>query len=256
MVGSEFRNKLHNGERVFGTSVTNAAPSWPHIISELGIDFVFIDNEHHPFTREQTATLCRMYASLGIVPLMRIPKPDPILACMALDGGAAGVIAPYVESVDQVVDLVGAVRYSPLKGQVLQTAMRDGVWPGKTKEHLDARNQGRSAIINIESVTALENLEQLISVPGLDAVLVGPHDLSINMGIPQQYDHPEFLQAVEQIIAVARSHGIGAGIHAWWSLDQVKKWMDMGLNLILYASDYIAAKSKLREYFSALREKG
>jgi 2-keto-3-deoxy-L-rhamnonate aldolase RhmA len=255
MTGSEFHDKLHKGERVFGTSVTHAAPYWPHIIAEVGIDFVFIDNEHHPFTREQTATLCRVYAAMGVVPLMRVPKPDAILACMALDGGAAGVVAPYVESVDQVIDLVGAVRYSPLKGKVLEKAMREGIWPGKTKEHLDARNQSRLAIINIESVTALENLEQLISVPGLDAVLIGPHDLAINLGIPQQYDHPQFLQAIERIISAARSHDLGAGIHSWWSLDQVQKWMDMGLNLVLYSSDYMAARSKLREYFSTLRGK-
>lgn len=253
MTGRTFIQKLHNGTPVFGSAITQPCPLWTQIAKEIGLDFVFIDNEHRPFSRNDVANLCQIYAALEIVPLVRIPTPDASLACMTLDSGAWGIVAPYIESVAEVEELVGAVKYSPLKGEILKKGQKTGCWPSQTLELLNQRNFHRSVIINIESHPAVKKLDQLASVPGLDAFLIGPHDLTINSGYPEDYEHPDFIRDVEEIICIGRKHQLGVGIHAWWGTSPVLKWMDKGLNLILYSSDYVAARQKLEEDFKKLQ---
>lgn len=92
-------------------------------------------------------------------------------------------------------------------------------------------------MLNIESVPAVAALEEILSVPGVDAVQVGPHDLTTSLGIPEQYDHPDFLRAVERIIRVARGRGLGAGVHYWLGLERQKEWIRMGANLVVHSGD-------------------
>jgi len=249
-----FADRLRTGELLFGTSITQSSPYWLKLARELELDFVFLDNEHMPFTREELAMLCSAYAALSVSPIVRIPVPDPTLACMALDGGAAGIVAPYVETRGQVQDLVGAVKYAPLKGQVLSHGITEDEWPSASRTYLEQRNRERCAIINIESEPALARLPELISVPGLDAVLIGPHDLSISLGVPEDYDHPRFLESIKTIIESARAQDIGAGMHTWWSVEKTRPWFKAGLNMLIHGSDYAAAKRGLGEDVRMLRE--
>ncbi len=232
-------------------------PRWSQTISGLGLDFVFIDNEHTPFDRQNTAWMCQVYAALGLAPLVRIPSPDPFLACMALDGGAHGIIAPYIENPAQVRALVGSVRYRPLKGKRLQELLAGTFEPDpEFKAYLDDYNTNNLLVINIESVPALENLEEILSVGGLDAVLIGPHDLSISLGIPEQYTHPKFLQAVEKIITTARRHGLGAGLHATYinALEQEIVYAQMGANLFVHQGDLMSIRYALRNDIACLKQ--
>ncbi len=214
MDGQEFRQRLHRGDRVYGTFISVSTPMWASVAKGTGIDFAFIGAEHVPHDRVELSWMCRMFAQHGIVPVVRIPSPDPYEACMAYDGGALGVIAPYRDA-EQVRQLVGAAHWRPLKGARLQRIL-DGVEPADLvlTDYLGARNADRTLIINIESVPALEALDEILAVPGLDAVLVGPHDLTTSLGIPEDYRHPQFVEAVDMIITKARGHNIGAGIHA------------------------------------------
>ena len=120
MTPSELRECLHTGRKVFGTLIVSPSPRWPEVVATCGLDFVFIDTEHIALDRSQLSWMCQTYQALGIPPLVRIPSPDPYAATMALDGGAAGIIAPYVESVEQVQHLRGAVKMRPIKGLKLQ----------------------------------------------------------------------------------------------------------------------------------------
>ena len=255
MTGKQFKEKLRNGDKLFGTCLTQPSPLWSKIFIDLNLDFVFIDNEHQPFSRNDIAQLCQIYTNAGIIPIVRIPRPDPFLACMAVDSGALGVVAPYIETVKQVKELVGAMKYSPLKGKMLDNGLEDQQWKKSTKTFLEHKNQDRIVIINIESVPALENLSNLAAVPGLDGLLIGPYDMVLNMGIPTQYDHPRFLKAVKKVIQTAKDNGIGAGIHAWWSVEQEKEYLDLGLNFLIHSSDYFAAMTKLKNDFKYLKGK-
>jgi 4-hydroxy-2-oxoheptanedioate aldolase len=202
-----------------------------------GLDFVFIDTEHIALDREALSWMCQMYQQLDLAPLVRIPEPNPNLATMVLDGGAAGVIAPYVENAEQVRALVGAVKCRPLKGERLKDLLRGKAAEPLLREYLDKNNSQNVLVVNIESVPAVDALDEILSVPGLDGVLVGPHDLSCSLGIPEQYEHPVFEKTVREIISRARKANVGAGIHFWGSMQQEIDWLQHGLNMLIHSGD-------------------
>lgn len=253
MTAAELASALHAGRQVFGTLIVSPSPRWPEVVRGCGLDFVFIDTEHIALDRAELSWMCQTYAALGLPPLVRIPAPDPYAATMALDGGAAGVIAPYVESVEQVQALRGAVKLRPIKGQRLQQ-MLDGAKP---EPELDSYIQEGAAkrllIVNIESVPAIEALDQILAVPGIDAVLIGPHDLSCSLGIPEQWDHPKFLTACETIFRKARAAGIGAGIHFWGDVAQQARFLQLGANMLIHSADISLFQKHLRLELDAIR---
>src|SRR3954447_2321508 len=238
MNGREIIQALHEGRYVFASAIVAMSPLWPALAKQTGIDFVFVDTEHIPLDRQTLSWICQTYQALALPPVVRIPCNDPFEACKVLDAGAGGVIGPYVETAEQVRGLAGAVKLRPLKGRRLQEALRDPkTLEPELRDYLEKRNGDKILIANIESVPALENLDDICAVPGLDAVLIGPHDLSCSLGIPEQYQHPRFDAAVRDIFAIARQHGVGAGIHFWLSLEQEVTWARAGGNLVMHSSD-------------------
>ncbi len=234
----DLKQKLTKGENVYGTCITVNTPIWPNLVSGSNLDFVFIDTEHIPINRSELAKMCRSYQSHGLTPIVRIPKPDPYRASQAIDDGAVGIIAPYLENSTQIKELVGATKYRPLKGEKLNAILNGKTKPdAKLKSYINEFNQGNLCIANIESIPAVERLDELLSVDGLDAVFIGPHDLSVNMGIPEQYDHPDFMATVKNIIQKARKHTLGVGIHFSLASQRQIDWMKEGVNIIIHSSD-------------------
>ena len=255
MTGREIIKNLHEGRRVFSSAVVNTSPLWPNLVKQAGIDFVFVDTEHTPIDRNNLAWICQTYQALGIPPVVRIPCNDPFEACKALDAGAGGVIGPYLETPEQARALAGAVKWRPLKGRRLDDALRDiKTLEPELRDYLEKRNGDKIFIANIESVPAIENLHDICSVPGLDAVLIGPHDLSCSLGIPEQYTHPRFDEAVRTIFRIAREHNVGAGIHYWLGLDQEITWSKAGGNLVMHSSDVAAYGRTLKTEIEQLRK--
>jgi 4-hydroxy-2-oxoheptanedioate aldolase len=254
--GQQIRQALHEGRRVFSTAAIAPSTYWPQAVEQAGVDFVFIDTEHVPLDRATLSWMCRTYSALGIPPVVRIPCNDLYEASKVLDGGASGVIGPYLETVEQARQLVGAARWRPLKGRRLGQALDDASsLEPELRGYLEKRNADVICIANIESVAAIENLEQIAAVPGLDAVLIGPHDLSCSLGIPEQYTHARFDEAVRTIFRIARSHGIGAGIHFWESLDREVAWAQAGGNLIMHSSDLAIFRQTLKAELDTLRSR-
>ncbi len=247
MTGRELRQALHAGRNVYGSSILASMPMWPKAIAHAGLDFVFLDTEHVARDRVMLSWMCRAYAALGLPPLVRIPSPDPYLACVALDDGAVGLIAPYVETAAQVRALVGATKFRPLKGARLEAALDEpNTLEPELRTYVNARCADNVLIVNVESGPAIQNLDEILSVPGLDAVLIGPHDLSCNLGVPEDYRHPKFLNAVNSILTRARARGIGAGVHFWSGTDLEIAFAKAGGNLIIHSSDITLFSQALR----------
>lgn len=254
MTGKEFAQRLRSGKRVYGTGVVSTSPSWPPMIARLGLDFVFLDLEHIPIPRDTLSWMCRTYAALGMVPVVRIPSPDPFAACTALDGGAVGIVAPYLETVDQLQALRGAVKLRPLKGERLRAYLtQEQPLEPELEAWLHTRNEHNVMIANIESVPALENLDALLEVPGLDGVFVGPHDLSVSLGVPEQYTHPKFAAAAKLIIEKCRASGVGIGLHYSGGTDLEIEWARLGANLIIHSSDVSSAEQAFQRDLGAIR---
>ncbi|WP_339705161.1 aldolase/citrate lyase family protein [uncultured Kriegella sp.] len=246
--------KLRKNKNIYGTCILSTSPIWSKAVKGIGLDFVFIDTEHIPMDRTELTLLCQLYAAMGISPVVRIPSPDPYLACMAKDSGAIGVLAPYIENVEQVKEMVGATKYRPLKGERLQNVLKgtETLKPALAT-YLKTYNEGSLCLINIESTAALDNLDALLNVSGLDGVIIGPHDLSINMGLPEQYGHPDFEKAVKEIIRKARNKGIAAGIHFPSDPNRQIKWMQEGANIVLHSSDMFLFAQKLEEDLKTIK---
>jgi len=247
--------KLKEGKRVYGTCFTSTAPSWPASLKKAGLDFAFIDTEHISMNRADLARLCQMIKAYGISPIVRIPSPDPYLASQAIDAGATGVVAPYLESVRQVRDLVGAVKYKPLKGVLLERLLSgEETLNEKMQSYIEKFNEGNMCIANIESVPAINRLDELLSVPGLDAVFIGPHDLSVSLGYPEQYDHPVFEAAVKKIIRVTRKKGLSIGIHFSLEPERQIKWVKEGANIIIHSFDIALFTQRLIHDMQIIRK--
>ena len=259
MQGHDIRQHLHDGRRVYGTHVCSLTnPLTAHMQATLEYDFVFICNEHMPIDRTETAMMCRFYAARGMSPIVRIPRAYPHYATMALDGGAQGIVAPYVETEDEVRAMVGAVKYRPVKGKKLERYLSGQAAPSpKMADFLERFNRENYLIIGIESVAAHENLDRLISIPGVDGVFVGPHDLTTSMDIPEEYGHPEFVAVVDDIIRRCRQAGIGVGVHFSQTVTSDQRYRELlekGANWMLYGADIALLVSEMRKRLRSFRD--
>lgn len=255
MTGSDLRTALHEGRRVYGSCVVSPSPVWPSMLAQTGLDFVFIDTEHIPLDRQPLAWMCQTYSALGLPAIVRIPACDAALANAAIDAGANGIVAPYCESIEEIQILRGASKYRPLKGKRLEEVIKDSsVLVEPTASYIQDMNRNNLCIVNIESVAALDQLETFCAVPDVDALLIGPHDLSISLDIPEDYQNPKFTDAMKRIIDVGRSAGLGVGFHYSFGIDDEIRWAELGANLIIHSSDYFLIKNKLTDDLVTLRE--
>ena len=260
MRGEMIREKLRSGERVYGTHVCSLTnPVTAKMETAVELDFAFICNEHMPIDRTETSMLCQFYAAHGVSPCVRIPCPDAYYASMALDAGAQGITVPYVETVEEVKAIVGAVKYRPIKGKFLAD-MLDGTREpsAKTIEFLNRFNRDNYVIIGVESVEGVNNLEALLAVKGVDGVFLGPHDISVSMEIPEEYDNPLFLDLVEDVVRRCRACNVGVGLHIQWAsvapglLDRL---LDAGMNWIANGSDVCTLRDGLNQTLREIRKK-
>ena len=247
---------LHEGRRVYCSAMVGTSPLWPNLAKQTGIDFVFVDTEHTPLDRQTLSWICQTYTrpwacrrSCGFRATIRSRRARCSTPGRAASSGRTSKRPSRSRA------LVGAVKLRPLKGRRLQrrcaTATR---WSRSCASYLEKRNGDKILIANIESVPAIENLHEICSVAGLDAVLIGPHDLSCSLGIPEQYDHPRFDEAVQTIFRIAREHKVGAGIHFWLGLDQEIAWAKAGGNLVMHSSDLAPFSRTLKSEIEHLRK--
>ncbi|MGD9495375.1 MAG: HpcH/HpaI aldolase/citrate lyase family protein [Armatimonadota bacterium] len=257
MTGRQTRQALEAGRRVYGTMwARGLSVRWAPLLAGRGLDFVIIDNEHSPFSRTEVAELSFAFGMAGIAPLVRVPIPSSHYVTMAMDAGAHGVLAPYCETVDEVREVVAACKWRPLKGEFVERVMDSGEFPSdELRDYLLRRNADSFTIIGIESVPALESLEAILRVPGIDAIFVGPHDLSCSLGIPERYEHPQFEAAVQRVIDTCEAAGVAMTMH-FSELRLTRKWMERGMRLVLFSSDLRLLPDAVEEKFAALREVG
>lgn len=259
MNGTDLRQRLHAGQPVFGTHISSLMnPVATAMAAELEIDFAFFCAEHMPLDRNELGMLCQFYASRGISPIVRVPSPDPTLVTMALDGGAQGVVVPYVETVPQVREAAGAVHCRPIKGEILHNWLHLGIAPDeKVVRFVERFNRDRYLIIGIESLPAIRRLEELIAIPGVDAVFLGPHDLTASMGIPEEYTHPLFLDTVETVIRQCRAHSVGVGLHTHllkMEPETLQRLLDAGMNFLINGADITLMRDTMNSQLRRLRE--
>lgn len=250
----ELKKAFLENRRVYGTLIVSTSPKWVSQLKKIGADFVFIDSEHMPLDRSTRAWLCECCNALGIAPIVRIPFCCAYEAFAAIEDGAAGIVSPYLETVEEINTLIGAVKYRPLKGERLQKVLSgEEALTQKEKDYLDSYNNGTLLLLNIESRLAVDNLDELVSKPEVDGVFIGPHDLSINIGIPEEYDNPEFEAYIEKIIKVCNKHKKGIGNHFSGDIEKQIQWAKKGMNIVIWSSDISVFVKTTAESFNYVK---
>ena len=254
MSGARLKAKLAKGEPVHGLFfqyMTN--PGIVEMFPEPGPDFVIVNAEHNAIDMGDFHGMQFALQSRGIACLVRIHNRDAEEVAKACDSYIDGVVIPYVEDPDQLRRLVGAAKYRPLKGPALDRVLTRGEWPSeKTKAYVTEKCANTFFAAMIESVHALDNLDALCSVPGLDAVFMGPNDLSVSMGIPEERDNPLFIGAMQRIIDVAKKHGVAAGAH-FSKMSHAQRMIRQGATFVPFSSDARFNQHGLIDSLSALR---
>lgn len=250
----ELKKAFKENRRVYGTLIVSTSPKWVSQLKKTGMDFVFIDSEHMPIDRETRAWLCECCNALGIAPIVRIPFCSACEAFAAIEDGAAGIVSPYLETVEEINSLIGAVKYRPLKGERLKRVLSgEEVLTQKEKDYLNSYNNGLLLLLNIESRFAADNLDELLSKPEVDGVFIGPHDLSINMGIPEEYDNPEFEAYVEKIIKTCNKYKKGVGNHFSGNIEKQIQWAKKGMNIVVWSSDISVFIKTITDDFNRIK---
>ncbi len=254
MDGKTLKKALNNQQRVCGSmfSVVRVG-SGDARLDEMDLDFVIVDNEHSPFNRAETAQWMTRLKDAQIAPFVRVPIPASHYITMALDAGAQGILAPYIETVAQVKEAVGACKWLPLKGEAVGRIVEKGEFPSpETQAYLTQRNENNVLVIGIESVKAMENLEDLLAVPGVDAAFVGPNDLSIQLGVPAQYQHPTYIAAVDRIMGVCQKMNMPLVIH-FFEHAMSDPFIQKGIFFVLFGSDRTSIGDDLKRHMAHLR---
>lgn len=208
---TRIRNQLSSGGITVGSWIQIPHASVAEIMGQAGYDWVAVDMEHGTIGASQLPDLFRALELGGTLPLVRLAQGHPKDCKQALDAGAGGVIVPMVETAEQLVAVRDACRWPPAgtRGVGFSRANLFG-------KHFDAYREEAQApllVAMIEHIRAIENLEGILAVQGLDAILVGPYDLSASMGITGRFDTPEFRAAMERIRVSCQQKGVPCGVH-------------------------------------------
>ncbi|HZZ38132.1 MAG TPA: aldolase/citrate lyase family protein [Acidobacteriaceae bacterium] len=249
------KQKLARGERVYGTSLEDCLdPEMPVLLRAAGLDFFFVDTEHCVASYAQIKALCRVALGQDIVPLVRVTQNDPALITRALDMGVMGVIVPRVHSRAEAERALDGMKFPPLghRGFGLHAIVTDH-GPDPPQRQVESANQETMAVLMIESRSGLEAVEEIARLPSLDVLFIGPHDLTLALGILGQFDHPLFHDAVSRVVAACNATGIAAGLQTG-DMDLVLRARQLGVRFLMYSSDtgillqgYRAAMATLRE---------
>ena len=232
------KQRLQTGETVIGTMIQEVrTPAIAQILKQIGFDFFMIDMEHGSYSLETAADIIRVGRLLDMCPFVRVRSPEYHLIAGPLDHGAMGVMLPRVENREHVETLVKSMKYPPLGKRGCSSDAPHAEYDfGPLTEFIEINNQDTLVIAQIERKVAIENIDDLLSVPGVDVAFVGPEDLSVSMGIPGETGHPLIEEAVETVIAAAQRHNVVPGIHIFDVAD-LESWVGKGMRFYMYSSD-------------------
>lgn len=238
--------KLKADQPVYGVISTSDDPQLAELFGLAGFDFYMLDAEHGLMDPVQAVNVIRACESVNMTPLVRIGPKDPKLVLQYMDAGMMGVMMPGLESVDEVKMLIDAVKYAPVgkRGMGITRASGYVAVGQEAVDFINFTNEHTMVIPQFEDPALLDHFEEMISLPGVDAVVIGPRDLSLNMGFPDGPNHPEVQKMIDQAVAICKKANVAAGITAGTRADSAKQ-VARGMTMIVgIAQTLVMAGSK------------
>ena len=245
---NRFLEKLRNGDIAFGQMILELfTPGIGPMLAACGLDFVIYDMEHGRCDIALASELIASCRGSDIVPMVRVPDVQAAPLSRALDLGARGIMVPRVETRAQMEHIVAELKYAPegKRGVALGIA-HDLYQAGGPRFFADA-NEDTAVIAILETAGALENLDDIVSVPGLDVAWMGHYDLTVSLGIPAQFEHPRFLAAMDVLLDTCKRHNVAAGFLPATTSDTVH-WIRKGFRAISIGSDIGVYMSAIRDF--------
>lgn len=206
------KSKLHRLELTIGSWLSIGNSTTAEIMARAGFEWLVVDLEHTAISIDIACEMIRIIDLCRVTPLVRLTSNDANQIKRVLDAGAHGILVPMVCSAEEAAKAVAATRYAPkgVRGVGLSRAQGYGT---TFAEYLTWQSDSPVVIVQIEHISAIDNLREIISVPGVDGLIIGPYDLSCSMGIPGQFETPAFLDAMKCVRSIANENSFPSGIH-------------------------------------------
>jgi len=252
-IANKARERLAAGQLSLGMALRQARTvDIGRVLAACGYDFAFIDMEHNTMSVDTAAQIAVACHDAGVTPLVRVPGYEHYLATRLLDAGAMGIVFPHVDSADEAERLVSNCKYPPMGHRSLGGPMAQlGFRPYPRAESTAAVNTETLLVMMLETPGAIENAEAIAAVPGVDVLLIGTNDLTLEMGIAGRYDDPKILRAYDTVIAACTKHSKYPGMGGIYDHPTMEKYITMGARFILCGSDisFLMAGGQARAEF-------
>ena len=228
---------LDKTKTLFGTFIELPTPASIEIAAHAGWDFVVIDCEHAPIATNMLPEYLRAAEASGVAAIVRVAMNNAEWLQAALDSGAAGVQIPQIASVEQARAAVEMARFHPIGKRGFNGFVRAARYSAEPlAEYVARSNKDTALILQLESADAVTNADLIAAIPGVDAIFVGPYDLSQSMGIPGEVNHPAVLAAGQRVMATAASNGLAGAVFVN-TVQAARTWAANGARWISFSTD-------------------
>ena len=248
---ARFKAAMDSDKGALGPFMIGTDPAFVEAAGHAGYDFVLLDMEHGTTTFHTPPNLIRAANVAGVCPVVRVPRGTDIWIDQALDVGAGAVMIPQIDTAEQARAAISAAKFSPVGPRRPSRFVRSAGFGAVPGSEYFSKAQDTAVILQAEGKKAVENLDEILDVPGIDVLFVGPYDLSSSLGLVGQVDHPDVLACIKGIIDKATAKGVKVGCFAD-TVEVGRKWRDLGVKFIGYACDtYIfmeAAKADVEAF--------
>ena len=249
-MGHDLRARLRRGDLLLGTMVTLSTPATAEILASLEFDWLFVDAEHGALETAELAAILQA-VSRDVACVVRVPEASEVPIKKALDLGAAGIIVPQVNTAEQAADVVRFARYAPEGARGVGLARAHG-YGMRFNEYVESANAEIAVVVQAEHARAVDNIEAIVRVPGVDAVLLGPYDLAASLGKMGKVDDPAVVAAIGRVTDVCKAAGMPLGYFGV-SAAAVKPYVDRGYTLIVAGVDTLLLGQAARTLLADLR---
>ena len=248
------KERLFSGETVLGCFLSLGSPLTSELMAQAGYDWALVDLEHGAGGEAEALQQLQAISATPAASVVRVESNARQRAHRVLDMGACGVMFPRIDTPEDAAQAAAAMRYPPLGVRGVAFSNRVCEYGSNFRPYLEASSDALLTIVQIETRAAVENVEAIASVPGVDVLFIGPSDLSHSYGILGQFEHPDFTDAIARTVGAAKAHGKALGILLPKPAD-LDHYRELGFRFIACGSDAVLLNNAARALVASLREK-